>query len=144
MSYDLVLQQSSLIAKNTAHSESRQQEAEPGSSTRSQNRLLPSCSPCSLGAPPAPSVLPLCSLCAPSVLPPAPPVLPPKRPCSLSRSKTAIPNPKFGVYIIYIYIPYVSNSVILILIAVVDIEKICLALMIASERRKLMILRCYP
>ncbi len=76
MSYDLVLQQSSLIAKNTAHSESRQQEAEPGSSTRSQNRLLPSCSPCSLGAPPAPSVLPLCSLCAPSVLPLCSPLLP--------------------------------------------------------------------
>jgi hypothetical protein len=49
--------------------------------------------------PPAPSVLPL----APSLLPPAPSLLPLKRPCSLSSSKTVIPNPKFGVYIIYIY-----------------------------------------
>ena len=32
-------------------------------------------------------------------------MLPLKRPCSLSRTETAISNPKFGVYIIYIYMP---------------------------------------
>ena len=56
---------------------------------------------CFLGAP---SVLPRCSLNAPSLRPLARSVLPLKRPCSLSRSGTVIPNPKFGVYIIYIYI----------------------------------------
>jgi len=45
---------------------------------------------CSLGAPP-------CSLDARSMLPL-------KRPCSLSRPRGAVPDPKFGVYIIYIYI----------------------------------------
>ena len=50
--------------------------------------------------PRAPSMLPR----APSLLPLAPSVLALKRPCSLSRPGTAIPNPKFGVYIIYIYI----------------------------------------
>lgn len=49
--------------------------------------------------PRAPSLLPL----APSLLPRAPSVLPLKRPCSLSRPGTAILDPKFGVYIIYIY-----------------------------------------
>ena len=38
-----------------------------------------------------------------SVLPLAPSVLPLKRPCSLSRTEPATINPKFGVYIIYIY-----------------------------------------
>ena len=51
---------------------------------------------CSLGAP-------SCFLGAPSVLSLAPSVLPLKWPCSLSRSKAVISNPKFGVYIIYIY-----------------------------------------
>jgi len=37
------------------------------------------------------------------MLPLAPSLLPLKRPCSLSRSKTATTNPKFGVYIVYIY-----------------------------------------
>ncbi len=36
-------------------------------------------------------------------------LLPLKRPCSLSRTETAISNPKFGVYIIYIYV-YVHIS----------------------------------
>lgn len=40
----------------------------------------------------------------PSVLPLALSLLPLKRLCSLSRTETAIPNPKFGVYVIYIYI----------------------------------------
>ncbi len=31
-------------------------------------------------------------------------MLPLKRPCSLSRTEMAISNPKFGVYIIYIYL----------------------------------------
>ena len=67
--------------------------------------------PCSLYAPsllpltpfmlpPAPScslLLPRCSLAAPSLLPL-------KRLCSLSRTKRAITDPKFGVFIIYIYI----------------------------------------
>ena len=61
---------------------------------------LPSTTPPAL-AHRAPSVLPRCSLDAPSMLPP-------KRPCSLSRTKTAISNPKFGVYIIYIYIHYTN------------------------------------
>jgi hypothetical protein len=66
---------------------------------RSQFRLPPAARP----APPhrslfAPSVLPP----APSVLPLAPLLLPLKRPCSLSRPGTAIVNPKFGVYILYI------------------------------------------
>ena len=47
--------------------------------------------PCSLAAP-------QCSG-APSVRPLAPSVLPLKRPCSLSRSKRVISEPKFGVYI---------------------------------------------
>ena len=63
--------------------------------------MLPSCSPvfplCSLAAR-------SCSLRAPLLRPLAPPVLPLKRPCSLSYPGTAIPNPKFGVYIIYTYI----------------------------------------
>ena len=42
---------------------------------------------------------PLCSFIAPPCSPSAPPVLPLKRPCSLSRSKTAILNPKFGNFI---------------------------------------------
>ena len=52
---------------------------------------------CSLNAP-------LCSLRAPSLRPFAPSMLPLKQPCSLSRPRIAIPSPKFGVYIIYIYI----------------------------------------
>lgn len=36
------------------------------------------------------------------MLPLAPSVLPLKPPCSLSRIEMAIPNPKFGLYIIYI------------------------------------------
>ena len=40
---------------------------------------------------------------APLILPRAPSVFPLKRPCSLSRPGTAISDPKFGVYIIYIY-----------------------------------------
>ena len=55
-------------------------------------------SPAPLLLPRAPSVFPR----GPSVLPRAPSVLPLKRPCSLSRPRTAIFNPKFGVYIIYI------------------------------------------
>jgi len=47
-----------------------------------------------------PIVLPL----APSVLSLAPSLLPLKQPCSLSRTKTAIPDPQFGAYIMYIYI----------------------------------------
>jgi len=58
-------------------------------------------------APPdAPSVLPRappCFLSASLLRPLAPSLLPLKRPCSLSRTETAIPNPKFGVYIMYIY-----------------------------------------
>ncbi len=54
----------------------------------------------------APSVLPL----APSLLPLAPSLLPLKRPCSLSRPGRVIPNPKFGVYIIYIYIYIVMHA----------------------------------
>jgi len=54
-------------------------------------------------APYCPIVLPLAPL-APPVLSPTPSVLPLKRPCSLSQTKTVIPNPKFGVYVIYIYI----------------------------------------
>ena len=62
---------------------------------------LPSAAPlhCPIVLPFAPSMLPL----APSVLSLAPSVLPLKRPCSLSRPGTAIPNPKFGVYIISIF-----------------------------------------
>ncbi len=52
--------------------------------------------------------LPMC--CAPSnagfappCSPHAPSLLPLKQPCSLSRTETAIPNPKFGMYIMYIY-----------------------------------------
>ncbi len=45
-------------------------------------------------------VLPL----APSLLPLAPSLLPLKQLCSLSRTKTAIPDPQFGAYIMYIYI----------------------------------------
>ena len=52
----------------------------------------------------SPPSLPRYSLVLPRCSPPAPPLLPLKRPCSLSRTETAIPNPKFGVYIIYIYI----------------------------------------
>ena len=50
---------------------------------------------------------PWCSLLlplAPLLLPRAPLLLPLKRPCSLSRPGTAISNPKFGVYIVYIYL----------------------------------------
>jgi len=57
-------------------------------------------------------VLPQCSPCSPSALPcalSAPSVLPLKQPCSPSRPKKAITNPKFGVYIIYIYIIYTPN-----------------------------------
>ena len=48
---------------------------------------------------------------APSMLARAPSLLPLKRPCSLSRSDTAIPNLKVGVHIIhiYIYVTYVPN-----------------------------------
>ncbi len=57
-------------------------------------------STCSLAA-----RLPLpCSLKARSLLPLALPLLPLKRPCSLSMTERAIDNPKFGVYIMYIYI----------------------------------------
>ncbi len=51
-------------------------------------------------------VLPRCSLAARR----APSVLPLKRPCSLHRTETAILNPKFGVYIIYIYIGGVADE----------------------------------
>ena len=54
---------------------------------------------------------PLAPSCALSLLsralscsPRAPSMLPLKRPCSLSRPRTAGRNPKFGVYIMYIYI----------------------------------------
>ena len=67
----------------------------------SQFRLLPA-------APYAPSVLPQCSLllsrCSPPCslgAPPAPAVLPLKRPCSLSWTSMVITNPKFEAYIIY-------------------------------------------
>ena len=50
-------------------------------------------------------LLPAAPLHCPIVLPLAPSLLPLKRPCSLSRSKTVIANPKFGVYIIYILSP---------------------------------------
>ena len=66
-----------------------------------------------LYGPPAPSLLsPAPSLLspAPSLLPRAPSVLPLKWPCSLSRPGTAILNPKFGVYIIYIYI-YITKHI---------------------------------
>ncbi len=55
-------------------------------------------------APALPLYAPLCSPSAPPCSLDAPSMLPLKRPCSLSRTKTAIANPKFGVYIIYIYI----------------------------------------
>jgi hypothetical protein len=58
--------------------------------------LLPRAPSLLVRAPPQPLSLLLLS-CAPSLLPL-------KRPCSLSRPWTAIPNPKFGVCIIYIYI----------------------------------------
>ena len=45
-----------------------------------------------------------CSLGAPLLRPLAPLLLPLKRPCSLFRPGMAIANPKFGVYIIHIYI----------------------------------------
>ena len=82
--------------------------------------MLPRCSPvllqCSLSTPSVlpqyslstSSVLPQYFLSTPSVLPQyslsTSSVLPLKRPCSLSRPGTAIPHPKFGVYIIYIYV----------------------------------------
>lgn len=57
---------------------------------------------------------PSCSIAAPSVCPPgpldAPSMFPRKRPCSLSRTKSAIPNPEFGVYVIVIYI-YIYGAV---------------------------------
>ena len=52
-------------------------------------------------------VLPICSLSAPPCSLIAPSVLPLKRPCSLSRPGRATSDPKFGVYIIYIYIYYI-------------------------------------
>jgi len=72
--------------------------------------LLRSQNPCSFAAPQC--VLPGCSPVlpralprAPSMLPRAPSMLPLKRPCSLSRSKRVISDPKLGVYMyIYIYI----------------------------------------
>ncbi len=74
----------------------REQKSNEGSSSRdggSYFRLSPA-------APlHCPIVLPL----APSLLSPAPLLLLLKQLCSLSRLKTAIINPKFGVYIIYIY-----------------------------------------
>ena len=64
---------------------------------------VPPAPPCLALAPPclalAPSLLP-CSPVLPRCSPNTPSVLPLKRPCSLSRTETAIPNPKFGVYII--------------------------------------------
>jgi len=62
-----------------------------------------------LQRPALPYIAPPCSPMAPSPLPPAPSLLPLKRPCPLSRTETAIPNPKFGVYIMYIYI-YTSQQ----------------------------------
>ena len=62
-----------------------------------------------LYGPPAPSLLSP----APSLLPRAPSVLPLKRPCSLSRPGTAILNPKFAVYIIYIFNYIISNATVL-------------------------------
>ena len=56
---------------------------------------------CLIVVPFAPSLLPPLPL-APPCSPGAPSLLPLKRPCSLSRTETAISNPKFGVYIIYI------------------------------------------
>ena len=72
--------------------------------------LLRSQNPCSFAAPQC--VLPGCSPVlpralprAPSMLPRAPSMLPLKRPCSLSRSKRVISDPKLGVYMYtYIYI----------------------------------------
>ena len=52
----------------------------------------------------APSVLPLYSLRCPPLHPRALSVLPLKRLCSLSRPGTVMSNPKFGVYIVYIYV----------------------------------------
>ena len=51
---------------------------------------------------------------APSLLPHAPSVLPLKQPRSLSRTKTAIINPKFRVYImsIYIYLGFDREAVL--------------------------------
>ena len=57
-------------------------------------------------AAPVDIVLPL----APSLFPPAPSVLPLKRLCSLSRTETAATNPKFGVYIICIYVSPASTE----------------------------------
>lgn len=61
---------------------------------------------------------PLLLSCAPSMLPRAPLailfMLPLKRPCSLFQLKTAVGNPRFGVYIIYIlYTPELRDLPIL-------------------------------
>jgi len=71
------------------------------SRVRGSHFRLPRAAPlhCPKMLPLAPPLLPP----APSLLSPAPSLLPLKRPCSLSRPRTAISNPKFGVYIIYIY-----------------------------------------
>jgi len=62
--------------------------------------------PCSLAARPCSLDALPCSLSAPLLRPLAPSLLPLKRPCSLSRSKKVIPNPKFGVYIY----PYTNDK----------------------------------
>lgn len=58
----------------------------------------------------APLCSPPCSLDAHSLRPLAPSLLSLKRLCSLSRPGTVIVNPKFGVYIIDIYICTSSSS----------------------------------
>ena len=50
-------------------------------------------------------VAPCCAPSLPYSAPHPPSLLPLERPCSLSRSKTEIPNPRLGVYIIYMYTP---------------------------------------
>ena len=52
-----------------------------------------------LRGPLLPPLLPRYSLSTPLLRPLTPLLLPLKRPCSLSRTETVIPNPKFGVYI---------------------------------------------
>ncbi len=55
-----------------------------------------------LQRPALPYIAPPCSPHGSLAAPPS--LLPLKRPCPLSWTKTAIPNSKFGVYIMYIYI----------------------------------------
>ena len=64
---------------------------------------------CSLAAPHCSLCAPSCSPDAPLLRPFAPSLLPLKRPCSLSQPEMATLDPKFGVYIIYIYIYSISE-----------------------------------